>query len=69
MYPVMAEPPLNGADQLTASWFTTVEDTVGVDGKSGTVVTETDSVVAPELDPEAFAATIVNVYEVLEANP
>ena len=68
-YEVIADPPFNGADQVTVSWLTPAV-AVGADGVAGTVVTVTaaDAVDAADV-PAALVALTVNVTEVAEGSP
>ena len=69
VYPVIAEPPVAGAVQETASERAEVV-TVGALGVAGTVVAviEAEALEASEV-PDAFVAVTVNVYAVLDCKP
>ena len=67
---MIAEPPLDGATQLTVSWFTTVALAVGAAIVAGTVVTVTAVEALEAADvPAALVAVTVNVGAAVDAMP
>ena len=60
-YPVIAFPPVAGADHETVSWFATVLAAVGAAGVAGTVVAVTVVVADAAEVPAAFVAVTLTV--------